>query len=145
MSKVRNWRRRMPSPAGRKSASEAMSPEAMLRAAVASDARTEALCAQVRHVLESVISAEMLDAALEDLIVIEVIPAPNARRLRVLLRFSSFEVARDPEYVMERLVAARGFLRSRVAGEIHRKRTPSLVFELLPARADGARDEVEFV
>lgn len=42
----------------------------------------------------------------------------------------------DCTVVLERLEAARGYLRVRIAKAIHRKRTAELVFEVLPP-ADG--------
>jgi ribosome-binding factor A len=42
-----------------------------------------------------------------------------------------FKTQEDRAYRLRRLAAARGFLRAQIAAEIHRKRTPELVFELL--------------
>ena len=81
-SMKRRWRTDVPREA-------VTSPEAALRAAARSDPRAEALCTQVRRTLESVIPGELQDPALEDLTVVDVIPAPSMRRLRVVLRIES--------------------------------------------------------
>ena len=120
---------------------EVQPPEATERAPTQSDARTDALCAQVQRSLESVVGSGLRDAALEDLTVVDV--APTSRRLRVVLRLASEGEWRDPSRVLERLAAAKGFLRAEIAGDIHRKRTPELVFELLPTWSADPGEEVE--
>ena len=79
--------------------------------------------------LDYVVGGELRDEALRDLVVVDVIPVGNCRRLRVLVR-SAGEM--DWKVVLERLEAARGYLRAQIADAIHRKRTPELIFEVLP-------------
>ena len=100
---------------------------------MAADPRTLMLCAQARRALEHAIGHECRDEALSSLVVVDVIPDPSIRRLRVLMRG---ERDGNEEQVLGRLAAAKGFLRTHVAAAIHRKRTPELVFELLPG-GDG--------
>jgi ribosome-binding factor A len=93
--------------------------------------KSDALCAQVRRALDVALAAECRDAALIDLIVLEVWPDPTPRRLRVWVQGPAGMNAEDRERVLRRLAAAKGFLRSQVAEAIHRKRTPELAFELI--------------
>ena len=96
------------------------------------------LCAQARRALEFAIGSECRDEALQNLVLVDVIPDPTVRRLRVWLRGPAEMNEEDRAHRLRRLVAARGFLRAQVAGAIHRKRTPELVFELL-----GGVEDVE--
>ena len=129
----RNRRRFAPPRTGEPCPEAGPLSEAAFAAAVEADPRTLMLCAQARRALEHAIAEECRDEAFEGLVVVDVIPAPSVRRLRVLLRG---EAGANPERVLRRLAAAKGFLRSQVAGAIHRKRTPELCFELLP-RGEG--------
>lgn len=104
-------------------------PEVALRAASNPDPKADALCTQVRRVLDYVVGGELRDEALRDLVVADVIPAGSCRRMRVVIRTAG-DV--DCAVVLERLGAARGYLRVQIAAAIHRKRTPELVFEVLP-------------
>jgi ribosome-binding factor A len=95
--------------------------------AAAVEPRELQLCAQAQRALEFAIGSECRDEALQDLVLVDVVPDPTVRRLRGPAEMDEEDRARR----LQRLVAARGFLRSQVAGAIHRKRTPELVFELL--------------
>jgi ribosome-binding factor A len=108
--------------------------EASRRVASNTDYKTDALCTQVRRVLDYVVGGELRDEALRDLVVMDVSPAGSCRRMRVVIRTVG-DV--DCAVVLERLEAARGFLRVQIAEAIHRKRTPELVFEVLPPVESG--------
>ena len=56
-------------------------------------------------------------------------PAPGASRLRVVV---SADSGADALAILDALESARAYLRWQIAGEIHRKRTPVLCFELVP-------------
>jgi ribosome-binding factor A len=101
------------------------------------DPKTLQLCAQARRALELAIGLECRDELLNELEVMAVTPEPTVRRLRVWLRAPrrADEAARAD--TLRHLAAARGFLRAQVAGAIHRKRTPELVFELVPVSGVG--------
>ena len=129
----RTMRRRRPRPprTGDVCADGATPLEAAFAAAEAVDPRSLAVCAQARRALEFALGGECRDEALSDLVVVEVLPDPTVRRLRVWLRGPSDMDEADRDHVLARLAAARGFLRAQVADAIHRKRTPELAFELL--------------
>ena len=97
------------------------------------DASSLRLCAQARHALEHAVAMECGDERVSELRVIDVTPDPSVRRLRVWLAAPADADEVRREAALERLEAARGFLRARVAESICRKRTPELVFALLPA------------
>lgn len=128
----------MPSRAGELRAERAAPPGDSLTAASETDRKSLAFCAQVRRALEVAIAAECRDEALIELTILDVWPDPTTRRLRVWLGGPNDMDERKREQVLQRLSVARGFLRAQVAGAIHRKRTPELVFELVsgasPAR-----------
>lgn len=85
------------------------------------------LCAQVARTL-SYSLAELPDALL-GLTLIEVVPAPDAGRLAVRLMVP---VGADVDEMRAGLDAALPHLRRDVAAAIHRKKVPTLFFELLP-------------
>ena len=103
------------------------------------DPKSSPLCAEARRALEFAFAAECRDEALAGLVVLSVTPDPTVRRLRVWLKGPQMEKD-EREHVLVRLAAARGFLRSRVAAGIHRKRTPELSFELLADAPDVLED-----
>ena len=88
------------------------------------------LSRQVAETLHLVLSDG--DPLLEDLQILDVVPAPDARRMLVILGMASSEVvsATQIEAIMERLQAHLPRLRSEVARSITRRRTPQLVFEI---------------
>ncbi len=92
------------------------------------DPRTAQLCSQVARSLELSLSSAG-DPCLNDLVVCDVRPAPDQRRLLVILTVDpDGELA--PEAARSALARADGWLRGRVAMDIHRKRVPSLRFEV---------------
>lgn len=93
------------------------------------DRKKEAqLCAQVREAL-SLALADVEDDLVLSLFVLDVVPAPNSSRLAVRLEA---EPDADVEAIHVRLDALAGRFRSEVASAIHRKKTPTLVFEIMP-------------
>ncbi len=102
------------------------------------DYKTAALCKQVRRVVGLTLSGECGDPLLQSLVVEEVLPAPNAGRLlvRVLLRVEPGGPGLVE--VLQRLAGVQGLVRSRVGEAIARKRTPELVFDVVPVGAAPA-------
>lgn len=88
------------------------------------------LCKQVARTLDLVLSGELDDDMLRNLIVDAVEPAPNASRLLVILRPTTNDELVDVPAVLERLAALRGRLRAEVASSIHRRKVPDLVFQI---------------
>lgn len=131
MSRTTRQRRRWPPRTGELHAECGALPGAAFACASAADTRSLQLCAQARRALEFAIGAECRDEALTDLVVVDVMPDPTVRRLRVWLQGPAGMNEEDRGHRLSRLCAARGFLRAQVADAIHRKRTPELIFELL--------------
>jgi ribosome-binding factor A len=115
-------------------------PEAAFAAASSASPKSLQLCEQARRALEFAFLHECRDEVLADLAVIAVMPDPGIRRLRVWLRGPADMDEETRCHIVERLGAARGFLRAQIAAAIHRKRTPDLAFELLRGldAAEGA-------
>lgn len=95
------------------------------------DHKTLQLCSQVRDALSLAISGECHDDVLRELYVDSVEPAPNASRLLVRLIIPRY-VKLDPVDFYARIERVTPFLRTIVAKEISRKRTPDLSFIALP-------------
>lgn len=93
------------------------------------------LCRQVERALSTALAADCHDSVLLDLLVHTVLPWPNASRLLVAVSPSNPEGKIDRELVLLHLEAAKPTLREVVATAIHRKRTPSLCFEIFSPNA----------
>jgi ribosome-binding factor A len=90
------------------------------------------LCAQVMRTLNSVLVGEA-DPVLRDLLVVEVVPAPDTKRLLVSVVLTPSAAEREPVEVLSSLHHAQGHLRTEVAAEITRKKAPELSFRVLTA------------
>lgn len=86
------------------------------------------LCRQAREALGEAL-ATLDDGVLMDVWVAAVEPAPDGSRLAVIVQAPRDAALED---VRERLDRVAGYLRAEVAGAIHRKRAPTLVFQVLP-------------
>ncbi len=104
------------------------------------DYKTAALCKQVRRIVQMALSGECGDPVLQELIVDEVLPAPNAGRLLVRVMLRAREGGPGVIDVLQRLAAVEGMLRASVGSGIARKRTPELVFDVVPV---GVTSETE--
>lgn len=93
--------------------------------------KTQQLLAQVAETLQQVLG-EAADVRLQALQLVEVRPAPDASQFLVLLTAISGD-GFDVGQAEAALAGASAWLRSEVAGAIHRKRAPSLIFRVLPA------------
>ncbi len=92
--------------------------------------KTLQLCSQVAETL-SMVLAEMPDDVLRDLMVEEVLPAPDASQLLVVLRPAPSAVLFDPIRALEVLQATAQDIRMEVASAIHRRRVPTLLYRVL--------------
>jgi len=90
---------------------------------------TRALCKQVQRTLSTALSGECGDPLLRDLLVLAVLPAPNAGHLLVVVAPRTVE-ATLAEF-LEQLARVTPFLRARIAQDTIRKRTPELSFDVL--------------
>jgi ribosome-binding factor A len=108
------------------------------------DYKTAALCKQVRRAVGLTLAGECGDPVLQELIVEEVLPAPHAGRLMVRVFLRARPDGPRVADVLPRLAAVEGLLRARVGEAIVRKRTPELVFDVIPLGPPGAgRSESE--
>jgi ribosome-binding factor A len=93
--------------------------------------KTQQLCREVERTL-AIAFGSCADGTLRHLIVIAVEPAPDAARLLVSLAPSG-GLDSDVGELLKAIGAARGRLRAEVAAALQRKRTPELIFRILPA------------
>ena len=96
------------------------------RASASTERKTLQLCRQVERALMFVLS-DSDDDILRDLMIVAVVPAPNAGRLLVTTT-PLYEMI-DPLDATARLQAARGWLRTEIAASIHRRKVPDLMFQ----------------
>lgn len=94
------------------------------------DRKLDQLCSQVARTLVFVLQGECHDECLSALQVVEVVPAPDASRLRVRLSLPDGSSAEDLLRARERLAAAEGRIRSEIARSIRRKKAPMLLSEV---------------
>lgn len=89
------------------------------------------LCRQVFETLSYVVSGDCRDEILRGVIVVDVSPAPDARRLLVSVSPLPGEANFDPLLVMQRLTEATGRFRAEVARTISRRKVPELKFRVV--------------
>jgi len=82
----------------------------------------------------------LLDDALQELRVVRVEPAPDSRRLRVVVEPRPGHASMTEREAVEAVRRVEGLLRREVASALHRKRAPSLTFAFLGMREED-RDE----
>jgi ribosome-binding factor A len=92
------------------------------------DRKTRMLCSQVADCLQLVLESGVSDDDLQDILLRDVEPFPDAATLRVTLTIPR---SADRGRVQEALTRASGYLRSEVASTISRKRAPQLVFRVV--------------
>ncbi|MDC0717881.1 ribosome-binding factor A [Nannocystis bainbridge] len=118
-----------------------MDPAVLFGAALPSQARRklDQLSRQVEERLSLVLAGEIDDPHVAALTLLGVEPEPGSGNLVVVLALPVGAGGDEAQVVMRRLDALRAYLRAEIAGAIHRKRTPNLVFRLVPSPL--ARDE----
>lgn len=87
-----------------------------------------AVCREVARTL-GLAFASAADARLHDLVLVDVVPAPDVGRLAVHV----VTAARDLDAIRAVLHGATGALRAELARVLQRRRTPQLVFVVAPA------------
>jgi len=94
------------------------------------DRKNHQLAAQAARALQFALGGVCRDPLLQQLDVVSVEPAPDARRLRVIVHAPSDADSIDD--VRARLERAHGVLRSAVAQAIRRRKAPELIFDVRP-------------
>jgi ribosome-binding factor A len=94
------------------------------------------LCHQIAETLHGVLQGECRDDVLRDLLVQSVKPAPDSTHLLVTVSLSPAALERTPGDVLQHLHRSYGWMRSRIATAIHRRKTPELMFRVAAPRID---------
>jgi ribosome-binding factor A len=103
--------------------------------------KSKQLCRQAAETLDLVLSGDCRDETLQSLRVLSVVPAPNSSRLLVTVGTDLPQGQVDRQSILERLAEQMGRLRCEVAASIHRRKAPSLVFNVVAlARSAGSGD-----
>jgi len=111
---------------------DGVDPRLLARGGDTDDRRkTWQLCSQVHDSLRLILG-EAADERLHSLEVREVLPAPNAAQLLVLLVPLDSLSTEERAQTEAALHAAAGWIRSEVTRDITRKRAPRLLLQLLP-------------
>lgn len=98
------------------------------------------LCKQVRLAVEAALTT-WNDPLLRELVVINAEPAPDSRRIRIVMAATvSLYLARERE-IRERLRLAHAYLRGAAAAAVSRKRSPQILLELVPAQEEEANGQ----
>ncbi len=95
------------------------------------DRKASQLCAQVRRALDYGISEALSDSS-SDAYVMDVVPAPNTSHLLVLVQPTVTLDEQGLRSLQEELMRHAGQLRTTVAEFIHRRKTPTLSFQVVP-------------
>jgi ribosome-binding factor A len=110
------------------------------RAAKRSPARALQYYKAVRQCLDSAFGSVCADPLLMDLAVCSVEPLGRGAKLLVVVETPPTNSV-NLEIIEASLQQASGLLRSVVAGEVHRKRTPHLSFRVVPGNVDHPETE----
>lgn len=89
------------------------------------------LCRQAEEALSEAL-ASLRDDVLEDVVLINVMPAPDASRLEVIVEAPPGALVKE---VLDRLEKRAGLFRAEVAEAITRKRAPTLAFRVVRREA----------
>ncbi len=96
------------------------------------DSKALRLCKQVGETLSLVFSGEFSDDVLQSLEVFSVQPAPSTKRLLVVVKpHGDLCDTTTPDEIVQKLDSVKGLLRREIATAISRRKTPSLVFEVV--------------
>ena len=84
----------------------------------------------MERTLSAVLAGECDDDLLRDLVVLSVVPAPNAGRLLVTIALPA-SAGVSVEEALRRCCGASGHLRGEVAAAVSRRKTPELAFRVV--------------
>lgn len=108
--------------------------------------KTQQVCALAERALSLAMAASE-DTLLQSLQVVKVVPAPSVARLLVVVQPVVELQLADSLRILDALDAHRGYLRSELASELNRKKTPELSFTtgLVEATESEAIDEARAI
>jgi ribosome-binding factor A len=89
------------------------------------------MCGEIARTLSAVLAWESGDDLLRCVTVVSVEPAPDSTRVLVRVCIPQSADVLTPSQVLEGLHRLSGKLRTEVAGALHRKRVPELVFQVV--------------
>lgn len=96
-----------------------------------SNRKAAQLCAQVRRALDFGLSEALSDSTF-DAYIMDVVPAPNTSHLMVLVQPAATLDEEGLRMLQETIVRCSGKLRTTVAESIHRRKAPTLSFQVVP-------------
>lgn len=100
--------------------------------------KLQQLCKQVGNALR--LSIASVDG-LAEAVIVDVAPAPDAARLRVIIAVAGDSEARTQ--CAQRFEQCTGHLRNEVARAISRRRTPELLFSIQPQESQNERNSTD--
>jgi ribosome-binding factor A len=105
----------------------------LIRRAVAPklDRKALQLCRQIEREISLIISGELNEDRLRDLLVLSVEPFPNTNQLLVTLQAPSVCTHDELLQLDQLLMIHKPHIRSEIAAAIHRKKTPELSFRVI--------------
>ena len=101
------------------------------------DRKAKQLCRQIAETLDQVLTGEISDDLLRGLQVSGVMPAPDSSRLLVTLYSDCGPEEFNRDEIELRLAARHGQLRCAIAASITRKKTPTLVFNVVGPNSES--------
>ena len=96
-----------------------------------SNRKAAQLCAQVRRALDYGLSEALSDSTF-DAYIMDVVPAPNTSHLMVLVQPAATLDEAGLRSLQDAILRCSGKLRTMVAESIHRRKTPTLSFQVVP-------------
>lgn len=95
------------------------------------DRKALQLCRQVERTLGLVLGGELNDDRVRDLLVMAVVPAPNSTHLLVTLQAAETLTQEGLIELEQALVEHKGQLRSAIAADISRRKTPEITLRVV--------------
>lgn len=97
-----------------------------------SNHKAHQLCKQVMETINILLAGGLGDARLHQILVDSVTPAPDSTRLRISVRPMDSNSEYGLSEIQAALNEAHGLIRCEVAAAVQRKKTPELVFLVVP-------------
>ncbi len=95
------------------------------------DRKALQLCRQVEKTLGYVLAGELHDDRLRDLWVLSVMPAPHSSHLLATVQTCQPVSPDQPAQIEMALQGYKGVVRSAIAADIHRRKTPDISFRVI--------------